>query len=190
MDVKKAKADLRDAITDRLRRMKPNEHAAESRSLCRRILGALPPAPVTICAFSSLNDEPDIFPLLTELLKRGDHVFLPAHEGNKLAFRQITDMKELTPGKFGILEPSLEGSKPENIDIALIPGRAYDRQGNRLGRGNGGYDIWLRYARKEHPGMQAWGVILECQLVHDIPMEPHDERVDTVVTARGLMACR
>jgi len=192
VDPRAAKADLRQAIKDRLDRLSPKDRSAESRSLCRRILEALPPAPLTLCAYSPLSGEADILPLLGKLQKRGDRIFLPAHDGGKLVFREMTSMEDMVPGDFGIPEPPRSSSEldPQDLAIALIPGRAFDRNGNRLGRGNGGYDIWIRKQRASSTRVQFWGVALECQIVQEIPMEAHDETVDAIVTARGFMKTR
>ncbi|MFA7682254.1 MAG: 5-formyltetrahydrofolate cyclo-ligase, partial [Candidatus Peribacteraceae bacterium] len=72
-------------------------------------------------------------------------------------------------------------------DCALIPGRAFDRDGNRLGRGNGSYDHWIREQRTANPQTKIWGIAFECQIVPIVPTEEHDERVDALITARGLI---
>lgn len=186
MDPREAKTQLRQSIKDRLARLSPTERAAESRSLCRRILESLPPN-VTVCAFVPMSDEADIRPMLAALMKT-HALFLPAMENGKLGFRQATDLASLTPGPFGIPEPPTDAPLLESTGpvIVLVPGRAFDRKGNRMGRGNGGYDVWIRKRRKDHPETKFWGVALEAQLVQEIPMEPHDEKLDAVITARGM----
>ncbi len=191
VDPRESKSQLRQAIKDRLARLSARDRSAGSRSLCRRILEALPPAPIGICAYYPLSDEADILPVFGELQKRGDIIYLPAHEAGKLVFRTMTSIEDLVPGDFGIPEPPTDAERPEpeDLDIILVPGRAYDRAGRRLGRGNGGYDIWIRKQRAENSKTQFWGIALECQIVQDIPMEAHDETVDAIVTARGLETC-
>lgn len=188
MDPREVKSRLRNAIRERLASLGAKDRSAESRSLCRRILEALSESPIVICAYYPLSDEADILPIFGELQKRGNRIFLPAHDGGKLVFRAMTAIEDLIAGEFGIPEPtrSAEELRPDDLAIALIPARAFDRRGNRLGRGNGGYDMWIRTQRAANPRSQFWGVALECQIVQDIPMEAHDEPVDGVITARGL----
>ena len=188
MDPREQKAALRNAIKERLTRLSPKDRSAETRSLCKRILEELPAAPITLCAYSPLSDEADILALIGELFKRGDTVCLPAHEVGKLIFRTATSLDDLVPGDFAIPEPPHSSQQPEPaaIRVVLVPGRAFDRKGNRLGRGNGGYDVWIRKQRKENPETQFWGVALECQIVQEIPVEAHDAHVDAIVTARGF----
>ncbi len=177
---------LRDSIKLRLMRLSDKDRAAEARSLCRRILQRLPPPPANVCGYVSLKDEIDIKPLLGELIAKGYDLFLPRYEG-KLVFRKADDLEHLMPGKFDIPEPSEDSLllDPAAPAIALVPGRAFTKRGERMGRGNGGYDIWIREKRNTSPETQFWGVAYEHQIVNDVPMEGHDERVDLVVTARG-----
>ena len=187
MHLSEEKSQLRDSIKQRMSRLSPKTREAEERSLLKRIKELLGDAPKTIAAYIPLTDEVDIRPLLTELLKNGWNLFLPRFEGGKLAFRRAEKITGLTPGQFGIPEPSLSSAllKPEELDVVLVPGRAFTKEGQRMGRGNGGYDIWIRAQRNLNPKTQFWGVALECQVLERIPVEPHDEAVDQVLTARS-----
>lgn len=186
MDLREEKRRLKDAIAERLSGLPEGKRAAESRSLCRRILDALPPDAKTVCAFMPIGDEVDIRPLLTALLQRGVHLYLPCFEGG-LVFRKATTLDGLAPGAFRIPEPAGEADAldPALLDTAIVPGRAFNRKGHRLGRGNGGYDRWIRAQRIANAATRFWGVCYECQLVAQVPMEAHDEPVDAVFTARG-----
>ena len=188
MDPREIKANLRAAIAQRLERMTEKDRAAESRSLCRRILEALPEEPSVICAFYPLKDETDIRPLLQEIIAHGHALSLPRKEGNHFVFRRVDSVEGLSQDDFRVPAPAADAPllKAEECTLALIPARAYDRKGNRLGRGNGGYDHWIREQRKQNANTQFWGVALECQIVQEIPMEAHDERVDGIITARGF----
>jgi len=121
------------------------------------------------------------------LIERGDTVYLPCFEKGDLTFRQLTNLGDIHLGEFGIPEPAPESTHydPQMIDMVLVPGRAFDRNRRRLGRGNGGYDRWISRHRKENTQTQIIGVAFECQIVQEVPCEAHDERMDGVVTARG-----
>ena len=185
MREEKAKARL--YIKERLAHVQDRDRYPESRSLCKQLLKLLPKEPVHICAYFPLKDEADIRPLLPELLKRGCTLYLPRFAEKKLTFHRADDLDALKPGAFGIPEPlpTAPQLRPEDLQYALVPARAYDRGCNRLGRGNGGYDIWIRGQRKVNPTTVFWGVILEVQLINQVPMEAHDEIVDAVITARS-----
>lgn len=187
MHITDEKSALRGAIKERIERMPPHLRDMEERSLMKRIQEFLGDVPRTIAAFVPVSDEVNIKPLLMELLKNKWTLFLPAFEGGKLAFRKAEDLDHLVKGFFGIPEPSPSHPllNPKHLDIALVPGRAFTKDGHRLGRGNGGYDMWIRDQRMHGTRAQFVGIGLECQVVKAIPLEPHDQKLDMILTARG-----
>jgi len=182
------KQELRQAILERIQHMNEQSKAAESRSIVRRILEVLP-ADGTICAFVPMKTEPDIRPLLEQLLQSGRLLFLPSFDGRHLVMRKIETLSDLIQSTFGIPEPppACPPLDPKKPAVVLIPGRAFDRTGKRLGRGNGGYDRWITAHRKENGQSLYYGVAFECQIVSEVPVEEHDAHVDRVITARELM---
>lgn len=191
MDITLEKAHLRQSIGERLKRLSPEDRARESRSICKRLLQSLPSTPGTICVFyPMMGSEADIRDLFPELLARGWRLFFPRFEGSMFAFRQIQRLDELAPGRYGLMEPSSDEPPLSitDVDIAILPGLAFDAAGGRIGRGNGGYDRWLQELRKKNPKAIVWGTALDCQMVHAVPREPHDQTVDGVCTARGFVS--
>ena len=189
MHISDQKNELRSAIEHRLKSLSDKERNAESRTVCRELLKAIPDGK-TICAYIALKTEVNLTLLLEELLARGQEIYLPVYE-NKLVYRRFTKDTPLIKGELGIQEPPLseEELDPMNADIILIPGRAFDRTGNRMGRGNAGYDRWIKKQRVRNPDTQYWGIALECQVMNEVPSEPHDEVMDKLITARGILNC-
>jgi 5-formyltetrahydrofolate cyclo-ligase len=187
MHVRDEKQRIRDAVKERLARVSDTARHAESRTLCKQLLRILPQDAFTLTAYYPLKDEPDLRLLLGELMARGCRVFLPRFEGKTMVYRQTVNLFNLPPGTFKIPEPLPDAAllDPKALDVALIPGRAFTRDGRRVGRGNGGFDIWIAAQRAANPGTRILGVCFECQIVNDIPVEPHDQAMDAVVTARG-----
>ena len=136
-----------------------------------------------------MGDEVDIRDLLLQLLEQGYPLYLPCFDGEKLVFRRAEDLENMKPGRLKTLEPSQDAAEldPAEASHVLVPGRAFDRSGNRLGRGNGGYDHWIADQRKVNQETVFWGVCYECQVVNAVPVEAHDEAVDEVITARGSL---
>lgn len=186
MHISDEKEQLRASIDERLQRQAGSSKEAEGRTLCRELLPHIPKGS-TVCAYYPMKTEVDIRMLLEELLLRGDNVFLPCFEDNRLVFRKAEDLSTLRKGALGVLEPiqSAEKLSEEDADIILVPGRAFDYAGNRMGRGNGGYDRWIAKQRTKYPHILFVGVAFECQIVGQVPTEPHDEPMDAIVTARG-----
>lgn len=74
------------------------------------------------------------------------------------------------------------------LDVLIVPGAAFDAGGGRLGRGGGYYDSFAAAARAAHPpGPLLVGVAFNQQVVDAVPVEPHDVRVDVLVTAGGCV---
>ena len=135
----------------------------------------------TIAVFAALPGEPD----LSELVARHPQRcwVYPRVAGDDLAFHAVENPAvELTPGAFGIREPSPAVAEiaVHHIDAFLCPGLAFDGHGGRLGRGRGFYDRMLAGARH---GAVKVGVCSVSQIVPDTFPESHDVRMDVVVCA-------
>lgn len=189
MNIPTEKDRLRSAIKQRLARLSPEDRLRESRSLCKRLMAGLPEKPGVACVFYPMTgSEADIREIFPMLLERGWQIFFPRFEGSGFAFRRVHAVDALVVGRYGLLEPSHDDDPLDvrTVDLVLIPGLAFDASGNRLGRGNGGYDRWLKELRSKNPHAIVWGIALECQMVTTIPKEIHDETVDAVWTHRGF----
>jgi 5-formyltetrahydrofolate cyclo-ligase len=89
---------------------------------------------------------------------------------------------ELIAGPHGAREP--RGGRPAPPpDLVLVPGLAFDSRGRRLGRGGGFYDRFLATLRPPVPLL--CGVCFSCQIVPEVPAEPHDVRMDFVLSETG-----
>jgi 5-formyltetrahydrofolate cyclo-ligase len=127
-------------------------------------------------------EEPDLWPLATDALASGRQVALPRFSpatGQYVACRIRTSPGDLVPGQFGILEPTADCPifDVKQLDLALVPGIGFSLAGGRLGRGKGYYDRLLA----EVPGCKC-GVAFDCQVTAEWPLEPHDVRVNCLLT--------
>lgn len=128
-----------------------------------------------IAIFVSLSDEPqtDVF---IKQLSLDKQVVVPRIEGDEMDFYDISE--GFQKGAFGIMEPiATVPIEPSKIDVIIVPGVAFTRQGARLGRGKGFYDKYL--SRK---GFRAYtiGVCYPCQMVDALPTEPHDKMMERI----------
>ena len=102
-----------------------------------------------------------------------------------LIFRAFTPGDELVKGPFGLSEPSAD--KPSLVpNIVFAPLAAFDRQGSRLGYGGGIYDATLKELRAKKRVI-AIGLAYSIQEAGGVPNEPHDQRLDFVVTEREFI---
>lgn len=111
-------------------------------------------------------------------------LLLPVIEGNDLRLVPYAGPNSLKAGIFGILEPTDETQMiPENqIDLIIVPGVAFDRAHNRLGRGKGYYDRLLS-------GLSApkIGICYDFQLIDVVPTEPFDRKMDLIITEKEII---
>jgi len=175
------KAGLRKEIRAALERISPAVRAVESIELCDRLEAQLRSAH-TILFFAPLADELDVWPLLEKFLATGKICALPFFDSATQTYsaRRVQNLaSDISIGKFGVREPAENCHEipPEKFDLILAPGVAFDWNGNRLGRGRGFYDRLLKQIR----GVKC-GVGFDFQLLGKIPTEPHDARMNFIVT--------
>lgn len=189
MDLAAQKLHLRESIKERLKHLPGNERVAESRTLCKELLHALPKTPFVLSTYLPTANEADVTDALKALLAQGCELYGPSSVGQGFEFRRFHSMDELITGRFDIREPLRSNPlmELEKVDYVFVPGVGFDRQGHRLGRGNGGYDRWLQKLRAVNPTVKVWGIAFESQLTAEVPTEPHDQIMDGVFTARGLI---
>ncbi len=129
-----------------------------------------------ILLYHSLPDELSTKSFLTKWSGR-KHFYLPRVNGVNLDILPY-DETRLELGAFHIEEPTgTEVVDPEEIELVIVPGVAYDRRGNRLGRGKGFYDRFLKTTKATKVG-----VGYKFQVFDEIPFEEHDVKMDIVIT--------
>lgn len=129
-----------------------------------------------ILMYHSLPDELSTRSFLSKWHDK-KHFYLPRVNGVNLDILPY-DESRLELGAFHIEEPTgNETVDPETIELVVVPAVAYDKKGNRLGRGKGFYDRLLKSTKATKVG-----VGYEFQLFDSIPVEPHDVRMDMVIT--------
>lgn len=134
----------------------------------------------TVMAFWAVSPEPELRPLLEDIIASGKKLLLPRCDNQTvMTARWVRSLDALIPGAFGIMEPpeALETVRKQEIDLILVPGLAFDRKCTRLGRGRGYYD---RYLADFHG--KTLGVCFQASLLDTIIQEPHDRPVNAVVT--------
>ena len=134
----------------------------------------------TILLYHSLPDEVQTTQLLTVLHSMNKLILLPKIIGDGIMeLRVYTGENSLSKGQYGIMEPIGEVfSDYENIDVAIIPGMAFDKKGHRLGRGKGYYDRLLPQLHNTY----TIGICFPFQLLDSVPVTSHDIPVDEVIT--------
>ncbi len=115
--------------------------------------------------------------IIQELLSNGKDVFLPKVMGGNIEFRKIVDFSSLEKGSFDIMEPKDDCQTDNDLDVVLVPTVGISPIGVRLGYGHGFYDRYLA----EHKATTI-SLIMEKQIVKNIPKSEHDVIIDWIVT--------
>lgn len=137
-----------------------------------------------ILMYHSLPDELSTHRFLDKWKSR-KRFFLPRVNGVNLDILPY-DESRLELGAFQIEEPTGTNTvSPGEIELVVVPAVAYDRAGNRLGRGKGFYDRLLASTKATKIG-----VAYEFQMVDSIPAEPHDVKMDIVISQSGIHIIR
>jgi 5-formyltetrahydrofolate cyclo-ligase len=140
--------------------------------------------------YMNMGSEVSSESIIRRSYKNNKIIILMAFEKDK---RSVNLMKvddfdaDLKPGHRGVLEPDPEKCKKvpiEKLDIAIIPGAAFDEKGGRIGSGLGYYD---RLIPKLSPTTRKVALCLEKQILPQIPMESHDKYVDIIITDERII---
>ena len=121
-----------------------------------------------VLLYADMPDEVPMWPII-EQWKTEKNLLLPAIRHGQLEVCRYTGRESLRPGSFGILEPT---DPFESIDLALVPGVAFDRNGGRLGHGKAYYDRFFAQSALQH--LKRVGVCFDFQVVPCVPTEKHD----------------
>ena len=174
------KNDLRKEIRQQKRHFSSEELTGMSlrvmeRLLCHdRIKNAK-----TVMMYYSLPDEVFTHDVVDVLLERGVKVVLPVVTGDTtMELREYNGKDDIAIGAFNLGEPRGKlFTLYDAIDVAVVPGMAFDRQGHRLGSGKGYYDRFL----SQHPNIYKIGVCFDFQKRETIPAEDHDVRMEEII---------
>ncbi len=133
----------------------------------------------TVLLYHSLPDEVDTHDFVRFWSSR-KCILLPTVKGKEIELHRFQAGDSLLEGPFGIQESMGEVfTDYQDIDLAVIPGVAFDRQGNRLGRGMGFYDRLLTRLQNCH--IYKLGVCFDYQKVENVPTDEHDVPMDEVL---------
>lgn len=187
MTIEPEKAVVRAQVRAALQALTDEKRRAASAAVCRHLRQTIFQTAQTLLFYAPLPGEVDVWPLLKAALASGKTVSLPRFDAatGKYEARVLGRRAgEMVVGAFGIREPSARCSllAPARADWILVPGLAFDQRGQRLGRGRGYYDRLLL----EIAGRRC-GVAFDQQVLAVVPSEPHDLRMNALVTpTRGV----
>ena len=136
----------------------------------------------SVFIFISKDDEVETRLIIKELIVQGKTIIVPITEEKMGTLRlcEISSLEDLSVGAYGIYEPTEQKDFPkEDIDIFLVPGTAFDKEGNRKGRGKGYFDRFLADVKGKKPIV---GLCYKSQIVEKLKTNSWDIPVDRVIS--------
>ncbi len=192
-----SKTGIRSAITLKLKSLPPVQVRNFSSAIAEKLFSLRQWREADgLLAYMSMEREVNTRPVIVRALAAGKRVYLPRVDGASIVFHSIRHLSEVSvPHAYGMLEPCpglprLELPFPPGMSaLVLVPGLAFDREKNRLGRGKGYYDRFLsEFAAR---GVRANGYFLglgfSVQLLPSVPHSEADVKMDAVLTEKELV---
>lgn len=183
-----SKQKWRQALLEKRRNLTPQEVAGASKKIAARFF-ALEEVRLAerFGLYAAFQNEVETTVIFTRAHALRQEIYYPAvdPESRTLHFYRVRNLKELRPGFAGIPEPDSKNNRLRAINylnLIVVPGVAFDRKGNRLGRGEGYYDRLLG----GYHGLKI-GLGYEFQVVEELPATPRDRRLDYLVTEERVL---
>ncbi|XP_076984656.1 5-formyltetrahydrofolate cyclo-ligase isoform X2 [Tamandua tetradactyla] len=191
--VRSAKQSLRAELKQRLRALSAEERRRQSRLLTEKVIAhSQYQKSKRISIFLSMPDEIDTEEIIKDMFQRGKTCFIPRYQfqSNHMDMVRLASPEEISSlpkTSWNIHQPGEDEVREEafstgGLDLIFMPGLGFDKQGNRLGRGRGYYDAYLRRC------LQHWGVkpyvlalAFKEQICLQVPVDENDVQVDEVL---------
>lgn len=186
------KKTIRDLILDNRSKLSKDKHELFSKIIIDQIFDStFYNESKTIMTFVSFSDEVDTHNFIKRSLADGKRILVPITfpKTKEIKPSEIYDFDELEVGYYNILTPKEEYIRfinPEEIDLAIVPGVAFNRDGYRVGYGGGYYDRFL----SQYTDIIKLGIAFDLQIVDKLPIEDFDIPVDIIFTEREIIPCK
>lgn len=137
-----------------------------------------------INCYISKDSEVNTHDLIKLIIQNKGKVIVP-YIDKEMDSAELSDFNKLINGKFGILEPKEKKAfNKDMLDLIIIPGVVFDKRGNRIGRGKGYYDRFLKGANAKKIALA-----YDLQLFENIPADSHDIKMDYIITESKIINC-
>jgi len=190
-DIKEKKQEIRADILKKLKAFSRKEKLQKAKALEERLFefANFMEANTTLL-YLNRNGEFDMRSIVKRCLDQHKIIALPAFDVEKyeMVLMKVSDLDaDLVTGPRGMLEPDPEKCKVipiDCIDLAVVPGLAFDEKGGRLGSGEGYYD---RFIPQLPVTARKVTLAFERQVIQQIPMESHDRHVDIIISEQRII---
>lgn len=182
------KPALRALALDARSKIDPTYAEKAGREVAKQLLSFIPIEAKHVAGYYAMRGEVNLEETLRLLMERGHVTALPVilADDEPLVFRRWHPGAALEPGRFGTHEP-LAMAEPVIPEAVIVPLAAFDKTGHRLGYGAGFYDRTIARLRECKKTVMIIGAAFAAQEVEKIPHQPHDQKLDAVVTEKGIL---
>lgn len=169
----------------KLKEQSAGERLQKSEFICEKLF-ALKEFREAVCVafYVSMSEEVDTGFMIDKALSMGKKVVVPlCHEETvQLSLYAIRNRERLEKSAYGILQPVPDEKAlvaPKNVDCILVPGVVFDKKNNRIGRGKGFYD---RFLKRLNPEARKIGLAFGFQVLEEVPVNDYDVPMDKILT--------
>lgn len=182
------KSRIRTRVQNKRDTLTPAEKAGKSKKIAGYFFSTdLFSTASNILLYYPFRSEIDTTIIINKTLRLGKKVILPRVYSERLKLFLVHDIsRQLEKGSYGIMEPVTGQCRPaeyRDVDLAIIPGVAFDRNLNRLGYGGGFYD---RLLKKIPSTVKRISLAFDLQVMDEIPVSGHDIKIDLLITESGI----
>lgn len=178
------KQHIRSKILARLKTQKEEDRDRKSRIIKRQLFRKrVFKKAKTVMFYISFDGEVNTQDMIKEACRLGKIVAVPVCESHRITIRPcaLKDKAKLRKGPYGICEPAVKKYiKLEDLNLVIVPGVAFDKKGNRLGRGRGCYDYFLKKIPSDTPSI---GLAFDFQILPYLPATSTDVKIGKVISA-------
>ncbi len=184
------KKTIRDHILDKRSKLGKYNHESASKNIINKLYeSTLYKNANIIMTFVSFGYEVNTHKFIKDSINNGKRIVVPITLPKTKEIRpsEILDFAELEVGFYNILTPKKEFIRyidPKEIDLAIIPGLAFDRDGYRVGYGGGYYDRFL----SKYTDIIKLAIAFDLQLIDKVPREDFDIPVDFIYTEKEIIS--
>lgn len=145
-----------------------------------------------IFIYVSYSSEINTIEIINRALGDGKNIFVPRtiFSDKLMDAVKINSLDNMKKDRYGILEPD-EGElhiNPDKLDLIIVPGVAFDRQGGRTGYGAGYYDRYFKkISDKKKAKIKKVALAYDFQVIDKVPMDKQDVRIDCIITEKEII---
>lgn len=180
MEIKSEKANIRKLMLDKRKQIDATDKAQYDKYICQELEQIIQENNFKVVhAYIPIANEINILPLINKLLKNNITVVCPKTlTKRRLENRVLVSLTKLEMGIMQTLHPEEPLIYEGKYDLVIVPGLAFDKANYRVGYGGGYYDNFLI----DHPEALKVGIFYPFQMIDTVPLEPHDVRLDLILS--------